>query len=137
MGDALELRPPQLDEGHILGRRPLDHGLAHQDPTGAGMGGDPGGQVDGAAEVVAALDHHRPGRHPDMGRRQAGLRKPRYQLEGRQHRPGGLAEVDHDPVASHFTGTPPWAREDRSTSTARRSASAAAAWSPCSSVRRV
>jgi hypothetical protein len=56
MGDALKLHQPQLDEGHTLGRRPLDHGLAHQDPTGAGIGGDPSGQVDGAAEVVAALD---------------------------------------------------------------------------------
>jgi hypothetical protein len=64
MGDALKLHQPQLDEGHPLGRRPLDHGLADQDPTGAGIGGDPGGQVDGAAEVVAALDTTGPAATP-------------------------------------------------------------------------
>jgi hypothetical protein len=36
------------------------------------------GQVDGAAEVVATLDDHRPGGHPDMRRRQAGLRELRH-----------------------------------------------------------
>src|SRR4029450_9723008 len=40
-----------------------------QDPAGAGIGGDPRGQVHGTAEVVAALDHHRPGRHPHVRRR--------------------------------------------------------------------
>jgi hypothetical protein len=81
------------------GRRPLDHGLAHQDPTGAGIGGDPSGQIHGAAEVVAALDHHRPGRDPDVHRRQPGRRELLHHPKRRQHRPGGIAEVDHHPIA--------------------------------------
>jgi hypothetical protein len=78
----------------------LGDALADQDLAGAACG-DPGGEVDGAVEVVAALGHHRAGRHPDMGRRQAGLGQLRHQLQGRAHRPGRLLVVDH-----HFVAQP-------------------------------
>ena len=60
-------------EPHALGSGRVGHALADQHLARARVGGDPGGQLHGAAEVVPALDHHRPGRHPDMDRRQAGL----------------------------------------------------------------
>jgi hypothetical protein len=60
----------------------LGHALTDQDLARAGAGGDPGGQVDGPAEVVATLDDYRPGGHPDIGRRHPGLGELHHQLQG-------------------------------------------------------
>src|SRR4029453_3876542 len=57
-GKSLELHLPQLDEGDTLGQRPLDHLLAHQDLTGAGVGGHRSRPVDAAA---ALTPRHGPG----------------------------------------------------------------------------
>jgi len=103
-GEPLEWQLPLLHEAHALGWDRLGHALADQHLPGAGVGGDPGGQVHGATEVVAALGDHRPGRHPHVDR---------WWII--------------TPSPSHFTGTPPCSRADRPTSTARDAASAAAA----------
>ena len=68
MGKPLEPRLSPRHKAHLLGCGRLGNALADQDLAWAGAGGDPGGQIDGAAEVVATLDDHRPGRHPDMSR---------------------------------------------------------------------
>jgi hypothetical protein len=65
--------PATLLSMNNLERGGLGHALADPDLARASVGGDLGGQVHGAAEVVAALDHYRPGRHPDVDRWQAGL----------------------------------------------------------------
>src|SRR4029453_7892225 len=139
LGDALKLHQPQLDEGHPLGRRPLDHGLAHQDPTGAGIGGDPSGQVDGAAEAVAPLCPHPPPRlqppHGGGGRQPAGSSPPIPSAPSTA--PAGSRKWNITPSPSHLAGTPPCSRADRRTSTARDSASPPAAPPPPSSVSRV
>jgi hypothetical protein len=70
-GEPLSCTGPTATKSTPSGGGPGD-ALAHQDLPSVGAGGDPGGQVHRATEVVAALGDHRPGRHPDVRRRQAG-----------------------------------------------------------------
>ena len=73
-------------------------GSGDQDLPGLGAGGDPGGQVDGAAGN-AALDDHRPGGHADVGRGEAGLGDLADHGQGGRDRVRRFAEVQHHPVA--------------------------------------
>jgi hypothetical protein len=65
---AVDAEVEQLD-GVGEGRsEPVDGRLRHDDLVGVRAGGDPGGTVDGAAEVVAVAQRRRAGVHPDPHR---------------------------------------------------------------------
>ena len=98
-GHALELRRADNAERQLLASGRRHHRLAHQDLAGSGLRGDPGRHVHGSAEVVAVLEHHRPGVDAHVGRWQARLRGLPHHVQGAPDGVRWIGEVEHDPVS--------------------------------------
>jgi hypothetical protein len=66
--EPLERHRSESLEADSVGLGCRDDLIGDQDLTCTGLPGNRGGKVDGAAEVVAVLDHDRPGMDADVGR---------------------------------------------------------------------
>src|SRR5690606_1854087 len=70
LGHPLQGHGADPREGELLVGNGIDDGFGHEHLARAGVVGEPGGDVHRAAEVVALLEHHRPGVDADTSRRQ-------------------------------------------------------------------